>query len=151
MPRPMLWSPLFPICEGEFAIYFSRAAYVQLGRTQEGLELLRRADAKAAAIGFTYGHALVLSLLGSAYLAVDQTDQAQDAAHRALAAAQRWGERGNEARARFLLGEIYEASGEVDQARGEYAETLAIAKHCTMDHLRDNCLFRLTNLSSSQL
>jgi tetratricopeptide (TPR) repeat protein len=146
-------APVLPLCEGEWPIYFSRvastlgAAYVELGRTQGGLELLRRADEKAAAIGFRYGHALVLSLLGSAYLSVGQTDQAQETAHRALETARRWGERGNEARARVLLGELCETSGEVEHARIEYEEALAIPRHGAMHQLTEKCLFNLTRLS----
>ena len=43
-------APVLPLCEGEWGIYFSRvastlgAAYFELGRAQEGLELLRAAE-----------------------------------------------------------------------------------------------------------
>jgi tetratricopeptide (TPR) repeat protein len=105
-------APALPLCIGDLAIYFSRiasslgAAYVGTGRVEDGIALLQKADDHAQAIGFAFGHALVLVQLGAAFLRAHDPDRAYEAGLRAVEMAQRWGECGNEAWARCLLGDI---------------------------------------------
>jgi len=146
--------PALPLCKGEMTIYFSRvasslgAAYTATGRVEDGLELLRQADERALAIGFTFGHALVLAQLAEAFLLSGDHVQAQEAARRALEAALRWGERGNEGWAKCALAMAAAARGDAAEMEARYEEALAIAEQLEMAPLRERCRVGLRSEAS---
>ena len=135
-------APALPLCEGDHAIYLSRvaaslgAAYAGTGRIEEGVALLQRADEQAQAIGFAFGHALVLAQLGGVLLLAGDPDRAREAGLRAVDAAQRWGERGNEAWAFCLLGDAAAARRDRREGETRYLEALAIAGQLGMAPVR---------------
>ncbi|HEY2994422.1 MAG TPA: BREX system ATP-binding domain-containing protein [Methylomirabilota bacterium] len=94
-----------PLCETstDLALYFSRTAsslgeaYVRSGRVAGGLTLLERAASHAEEIGFVFGHALFVAMLGEGRLVAGDTDGAAADAERALALSRRHGQRGWEA------------------------------------------------------
>lgn len=147
-------APALPLCKGDLAIYFSRVAsslgtaYAGTGRIGEGTALLQQADEHARAIGFAFGHALVLAQLGGAFLLAGDPDRAQEVGLRAVDAAQRWGERGNEAWARCLLGDVAAARRGRRDAETRYREALAIAEQLGMPPVRARCSDGLTRLAS---
>jgi tetratricopeptide (TPR) repeat protein len=149
-------TPALSLCKGEFAIYFSRvasslgAALAGSGRAQEGLELLKRADARALEIGFTFGHALVLAQLTEAFLGLGDLDQAQEAGLRALEAARRWGERGNEGWAGCALAAVAAARNDIMQAQVRYREALSIAEQLEMEPLLERSRAGLNRLAAAK-
>ncbi len=134
-----------PLCEGDLVIYFSRVAsslgraYAGTGRVDEGIALLQRADERARAIGFAFGHALVLVQLGEALLLAGDLEQAQEIGCQAVETAQRWGERGNEAWAHCFLGDIGTARRAHQEGQAHYQEALAIAEELEMAPVRARC------------
>jgi tetratricopeptide (TPR) repeat protein len=147
-------APTLPLCEGDLAIYLSRiaaslgTAYAGTGRIDEGLALLQRADEHAQAIGFAFGHALVLAQLGGALLSAGDPDRAQEVGLRAVDAALRWGERGNEAWAHCVLGDVAAARRDWREADTRYREALAIAEQLGMAPVRGQCSDGLARLAS---
>lgn len=145
--------PALPLCKGDHAIYFSRVAaslgmaYSGSGRIDEGVGLLRQADEQAQALGFTFGHALVLAQLGAALLLAGDLDRAQEVALCAVDAAERWSERGNEAWARCLLGDTAAARLDTQAARVHYREALSIGEALSMAPVQSRCSDGLVRLA----
>jgi len=98
------------------------------------------------AIGFAFGHALVLAQLGVALLVAGDPDRAQEVGPRAVDAARNWGERGNEAWARCMLGDAAAARRDLPEAETRYQEALAIAEQLGMAPVRARCTDGLTRL-----
>jgi len=91
------------------------------------------------AIGFRFGHALVVANLGEARLLAGDGDQAQRHADRALALARDAGERGWEAWTLRLHGNIAARRGLLDDARAHYLSALAVAERHGMRPLIAHC------------
>jgi DNA-binding SARP family transcriptional activator len=135
------------LCEegSDLAVYFSRTAsslglaYAMSGRLAEGVALVERAAAHAAAIGFAYGHALVVGMLGDALLLAGDVDQAGRRADEAVALARKHGQRGWEAWALRLQGEHALARGAPDVADARFAEAMSLAGARGMRPLFAHC------------
>ena len=146
--------PALPLCKNDLAVYLSRVAsslgtaYARTGRLHEGLALLQQADERAQALGFAFGHALVLAQLGEAFVLAGDTDRAQEVGLRAVHAARRWGECGNEAWAQCVLGDAAAACRDRLEAETRYREALAIAEQLGMAPVRARCSDGLTHLAS---
>ncbi|HKB25637.1 MAG TPA: AAA family ATPase, partial [Methylomirabilota bacterium] len=116
-----------PLCEagGDLAVYFSRTAaslggaYALLGRLDEAIPLLARADRHAGSIGFAYGHALVIATLAEAQLLAGDVENAARTAARALTLSRQHGQRGWEAWALRLHGELAARREPLDLAAAE--------------------------------
>jgi DNA-binding SARP family transcriptional activator/tetratricopeptide (TPR) repeat protein len=138
-----------PLCGvgGDFAVYFSRtasslgSAYALSGRLPEALPLLERANRHAEALGFVYGHALVLATLAEARLLAGDVQQAGAGAARALALARQYGQRGWQAWALRLLGEIAARGDSPDVERAEecFHAAIALAEERGMRPLLAHC------------
>jgi tetratricopeptide (TPR) repeat protein len=136
-----------PLCEegSDLAVYFSRTAsslglaYVMSGRIAEGVGLLERAAAHASAIGFAYGHALVVGMLGEGRLLAGDLDEAARRAAEAVALARKYGQRGWEAWALRLHGEHALALGAPDVADAHFAEAMSLGGERGMRPLLAHC------------
>jgi DNA-binding SARP family transcriptional activator len=138
-----------PRCEvgSDLAVYFSRTAsslgeaYVRSGRVADGLRLLERAAGHAEEIGFVYGHALFVRMLGEGRLFAGDVEAAQADAERALALARQYGQRGWEGWALRLLGEIATRRPAFDLAvaQAHFAEAAALAEERGMRPLLAHC------------
>lgn len=136
-----------PLCEegSDLAVYFSRTAsslglaYAMSGRVADGVALLERAAAHAAAIGFAYGHALVVAMLGEARLLTGDVDGAGRRADEAVALARKYGQRGWEAWALRLQGAHALALGAPDVADARFAAAIALAGERGMRPLLAHC------------
>ena len=141
--------PGLPLSEtsSDLAVYFSRTAsslgdaYVQSGRSAEGLALLDRAAGHAATLGFSYSQALIIGMLGEARLLAGDVDGASRSVGAALELARRFGQRGWEARALRLDAEVAARRAPVDVADVEarFAATTALAGELGMRPLRAHC------------
>jgi predicted ATPase len=140
-----LLQPTVALCEGAFRVYVPRvastlgAALHGLGRWQEGDRWLAEADQTAITIGFSFGHALVLTLTSEAHLGRGRIDDAARFAERALETARRWGERGNEARARLALAKAHMAAGDRGSAGFELRASLELAEQMGMIQVANAC------------
>jgi DNA-binding SARP family transcriptional activator len=147
-----------PLCEvgSDLAVYFSRTAsslglaYAMSGRLADGVALLERASAHAGAIGFAYGHALVVGMLGEAHLLAGSVDEARRRADEAIALAGKYGQRGWEAWARRLQGDSAIATGEHDLARAKFGEAMALAEPRGMRPLFAHCRLGLGRVHALQ-
>jgi DNA-binding SARP family transcriptional activator len=136
-----------PLCDegSDLQVYFSRTAsslglaHAMSGRVAEGVALLERAAAHAEAIGFAYGHALVVGMLGEARLIAGDVDEAGRRAEEALALARKYGQRGSEAWALRLAGEHALARRAADAAGARFAEATALATARGMRPLLAHC------------
>jgi tetratricopeptide (TPR) repeat protein len=136
-----------PLCEvgSDLAVYFSRTAsslglaYAMSGRLTEGVALLERAAAHARAIGFAYGHALVVGMLGEARLLAGDVDEAGRRGDEAIALARQYGQRGYEAWALRLQGEIALALAAPDVADARFEEAISLAGARGMRPLLAHC------------
>lgn len=136
-----------PLCEegSDLAMYFSRTAsslglaYVLSDRVREGLALLERTAARVAAIGFAYGHALVVGMLGEGLLAAGDVDGAARRAEEAVEVARRHAQRGWEAWALQLQGHTALARSAHDAAAIRFAEAIALAEERGMRPLLAHC------------
>jgi tetratricopeptide (TPR) repeat protein len=136
-----------PFCEegSDLAVYFSRTAsslglaYAMSGRVAEGVALLERAAAHARAIGFAYGHALVVGMLGEARLLAGDVDEAGRRGDEAIALARQYGQRGYEAWALRLQGEIALARAAPDVADARFEEAISLAGARGMRPLLAHC------------
>jgi tetratricopeptide (TPR) repeat protein len=138
--------PILPRYRGEWEVYFPRAAaslgisYAESGRLDEGLALLQEADARARHMGFVFGHALTLSLLGEVLLRTGIDEEAWGTGTQAVHVARTSGEEGNEAWALHLLGAVAAHMGRQEVAAEHYMQALAIADRLGMNPLRARCL-----------
>ena len=138
-----------PLCEvgGDLAVYFSRTAaslggaYALVGRLEEAVAMLERADRHAGAIGFAYGHALVVATLGEAKLLGGHVDAAARDADRALALCRQHGQRGWEAWTLRLVGEIALRRDPLDlpAARAAFDAATTLAAELGMRPLLAHC------------
>ena len=80
-------------------------AYLQAGRIDEGVALVRAAADEVESRRLRMQQAAVLALLGEAWLAADRVDEASNAAEQALTLARERSQRGDEAAALHVLGE----------------------------------------------
>ncbi|MFO1046410.1 MAG: adenylate/guanylate cyclase domain-containing protein [Geminicoccaceae bacterium] len=147
-------TPALPLCEGELAVYLSRvaaslgAAYAGVGQIDKGLALLQSADDHAQAIGFAFGHSLVLAQFGGAFLLAGDPDRAREVGLRALAMARQCGERGNEAWALCLLGDAATAHLNPREAGICYRDASEIAGQLAMAPVQARCSDGLAHLAS---
>ena len=101
--------------------------YLQTGRIDEGLALVRAAADEVESRQLLMQQAAVLALLGQACLAADRLDEAAAVAHRVLALARERSQRGEEAAALRLLGEIAgRTPGETETAVRHYQAAIAL-------------------------
>lgn len=138
-----------PMCEvgGDLAVYFSRTAaslggaYALAGRLDEAVAILDRADRHAGAIGFAYGHGLVVATLAEAKLLAGNVDDAARAADRGLVLCRQHGQRGWEAWTLRLVGEIAMRRGpaDLDIARSTFHAAMALAEERRMRPLIAHC------------
>jgi tetratricopeptide (TPR) repeat protein len=139
--------PVLPLCEvgSDLAVYFSRTAsslglaYAMAGRAAEGVALVERAAVHAEAIGFAYGHALVVGMLGEARLLAGDVDEAGRRADEAVALARKYGQRGWEAWALRLQGEHALARRAPDVAAARFEEATTLAEERGMRPLLAHC------------
>jgi hypothetical protein len=115
----------------------------------EGVALVERAAAHAAAIGFAYGHALVVGMLGDALLLAGDVAEAGRRADEAVALARKHGQRGWEAWAVRLQGEHALARGAPDVADARFAEAMALARGLGMRPLLAHCRLGLGHVRAS--
>ena len=135
------------LCEegSDLAVYFSRTAsslglaYAMSGRVSEGVALLERAAAHAGAIGFAYGHALVVGMLGEGHLLAGAAAEAGRRADEAVTLARKYGQRGWEAWALRLQGESARATGTLDVASARFEAAMALAAERGMRPLVAHC------------
>jgi tetratricopeptide (TPR) repeat protein len=147
-----------PLCEegSDLAVYFSRTAsplglaYVLSGRVADGVALLERAAVHVAAIGFVYGHALVVGTLGEGLLLAGDVDGAARRADEAVDVARRCGQRGWEAWALRLQAETALARDTHDTARARFAEAIVLAEARAMRPLLAHCRRALANVSARE-
>jgi DNA-binding SARP family transcriptional activator len=140
-----------PLCETDtdLAMYFpSRAsslgeAYVRSGRVADGLALLERAASHAEEIGFVYGHALFVGMLGEGRLLAGDVDAAAECAARALDLARRYGQRGWEAWALRLDASVAAQRDPLDLGAVEarFGAATALAEKLGMRPLLAHCAF----------
>ena len=136
-----------PLCEegSDLAVYFSRTAsslglaYAMSGRLPEGVALVERAAAHAAMIGFAYGQALFVGMLGEAQLLTGDAGEAGRRAEEAVALARQHGQRGWEAWGLRLQGEHALAREAWDDAEARFAEAIALAEARGMRPLLAHC------------
>jgi tetratricopeptide (TPR) repeat protein len=147
--------PLFDT--GSLAVYVSRtfstlgAAHALAGHVVEALPLLERAAREGEAIGFRYGHSLVLAHLAEGCRLAGRIDEAGSIAERALALAREQGERGHEAWILRLLGEVAAHRGSYarEGAHALYREALGRATDLGMRPLVAHCHLGLGKLYRS--
>jgi len=115
--------------------------YALLGRSTEGLQLLRAAMDAYESMNVDVVKARLLGHLGAACLLADRFDDAQTYAKQALAHARDRGERGYEAYALRLLGEIASRRDppDIDGAEALYRESMTLAGKLGMRPLAAHC------------
>jgi tetratricopeptide (TPR) repeat protein len=108
-------------------------SYVLVGRTEEAIPLLDKADEQSKLTGRKAGWALRLTWLGNANLLMREVAAAQSQAQRAVTLAAETGERAFEGWARKLMGDvIQEISTKPSEAASHYAASLAIGTELSM-------------------
>src|SRR5262245_55714360 len=110
------------------------AAYVRLGRIDDGLNRLREAVDLGARLGLPAHASMWEMLLGEALLAAGHRDEAAALAGRLLTQCRARGERGVEGWVLLLLASIEAASAEPDQTlvRTRFADATAMAEALDM-------------------
>jgi class 3 adenylate cyclase/tetratricopeptide (TPR) repeat protein len=114
-------------------------AYVYSGRVDDGLPLLREAQAVHLAMRGGAGQAIRLVSLSQGHLAAGEFDEADRLAVAALEMARRYDETGNVAYALFQRGEVALGRAPHDRAMTHYREALTVADELEMRPLAPRC------------
>jgi tetratricopeptide (TPR) repeat protein len=116
-------------------------AYSQVGRIEEGLSLLERANDIFKTTREWPFCALLTVHRGTACMLAGRLDAALELGHQALSLAREHGERGHEAWAQLLLGEIasHRDPSDVQKAEDHYRQALALATELGMRPLVAHC------------
>ena len=132
-----------------FIMGFLGHVYAISGRSDEGLDLLERAQTAYATIGLGLFRSLVGIQRGEALMLAGQHEAAREVATAGVALAKDRGERGHHAFGLRVLGDIASSDGQFDPeaTRSYYEQSLAAATSLGMRPLQVQCLARLGQLS----
>ncbi len=137
--------PELDLCANHYPAYLPRiystlgASYIASGRIERGRTLLQEAETEAYAIGFRFGLAQVLILLGNALWVSGDTDAALAKIDAGVSLAQDIGEQGNEAWGLLAKARIAQDNGAAQHAQAFLLRSEQLAQTLDIRPLQNAC------------
>jgi len=111
-----------------FALRFQGRSMIALGQAQEGLGLLKQAQAELCAIGCTIGVPILLMWLAEAHAMLGQSAEERDCLAEAAKLIETTDERAYEAEWHRVSGNLRTAAGDPSGAEQHYRQAIAVAE-----------------------